>query len=109
MSLLIDANLSPRLIARLSTRFPIAVHATQLGLQDDDFAIWLHAKENALVVLTQDADFQWLALVKPDAPKVIRVRLGNCSTTAVASLIENQWDAIEAFLNDAESKILVLP
>ena len=58
MSLLLDENLSPRLVPRLLSLFPGLTHARDVGLkQASDEQIWRCAKENGYTVVTADADF----------------------------------------------------
>ena len=58
MRLLFDQNLSHRLISALEDLFPNSVHVRLLGLAEaDDLAIWHHAIEHDLVIVTQDSDY----------------------------------------------------
>ena len=58
MSLLLDENLSPRLIGRLSSLFPGMIHVRDLGLkQASDEVIWEWAGSKSFTIVTTDADF----------------------------------------------------
>ncbi len=58
MSLLLDENLSPRLIGRLSSLFPGMIHVRDLGLkQASDEVIWEWAGRKSFTIVTTDADF----------------------------------------------------
>ena len=47
MNLLLDENLSPRLIERLASLFPVLTHVRDIGLkQGSDRMIWEWAKVN---------------------------------------------------------------
>lgn len=62
MKLLLDENLSPRLVYRLNLLFPGLAHVRDVGLkQADDKDIWEWAKTNDFTVITTDADFVLLA------------------------------------------------
>ena len=65
MKLLLDENLSRRLVPLLQQEFPGTTQVTLLGLESaSDQVIWLRAKQDGYVVVTRDADFQELSLVE---------------------------------------------
>jgi predicted nuclease of predicted toxin-antitoxin system len=56
VSLLLDENLSPRLVQRLSSLFPGLAHVRDIGLKrESDRCIWMYAKENGYTVVTADS------------------------------------------------------
>ncbi len=59
MKLLLDANISWRLVAKLKTHFTDCFHVDHIGLiiPAKDTEIWNHALENDLVIVTNDDDF----------------------------------------------------
>ena len=58
MKLLLDENLSPRLVPRLVELYGEIVHIRDVGLQKaDDRTIWAWAKEHGHSIVTADADF----------------------------------------------------
>jgi len=58
VNLLLDENLSPRLVPRLLSLFPGLTHVREIGLrQAPDVAIWEWAKDNSYSILTTDFDF----------------------------------------------------
>ena len=59
MKLLLDQNLSPRLLLELSALYASSVHVREVGLERaDDESVWRYAAEHALVIVTKDADFR---------------------------------------------------
>ena len=107
MMLLFDANLSRRLVDELAAEFPGSAHVGQLGLERaDDEAVWDHAKANALVIVSKDADFTALATLHDHPPKVIWLRLGNCTTAEVAHVLRSDRAAIQSFARDPDAGIL---
>jgi predicted nuclease of predicted toxin-antitoxin system len=109
MKLLFDQNLSHRLIARLVAEFPGSEHIRNLGMAaSPDADVWAFAATHNYVIVSKDADFQHRALLHGHPPKVIWVRIGNCSTTAIAALLQNRLLDIEAFEVDPASSFLVL-
>jgi predicted nuclease of predicted toxin-antitoxin system len=109
MTLLFDQNLSQRLVGQLAAEFPGSAHVRHLGLAaaaDPD--IWSYAATNGFVIVSKDTDFQQRALLYGHPPKVIWVRLGNCTTTAVAILLRSRLADIQAFEADAVATFLAL-
>ena len=87
MKLLLDENLSRRLVPLLQQEFPGTTQVTLLGLESaSDQVIWLRAKQDGYVVVTRDADFQELSLVWGAPPKVIRLRTPNLNRMAVLKM-----------------------
>jgi predicted nuclease of predicted toxin-antitoxin system len=88
MKLLLDENLSRRLVPLLQQEFPGTTQVTLLGLESaSDQVIWLRAKQDGYVVVTRDADFQELSLVWGAPPKVIRLRTPNLNRMAVLKML----------------------
>jgi len=84
MRLLFDENLSPRLAPRLADLFPDSTHVRDVGLKSaDDPVVWDYARLKGFLIVSKDADIHDLSLVLGNPPKVIWLRLGNCSTTQV--------------------------
>lgn len=109
MKLLLDQNLSPRLIKRLGNLYPDSTHVSLVGLDHAlDRDVWQYARQNDLIIVSKDADFHELALVWGTPPKVIWIRRGNCSTKTIESLLRDNYEAIEALHNDDEVNTLVL-
>ncbi|WP_257295450.1 DUF5615 family PIN-like protein [Endozoicomonas sp. YOMI1] len=56
--LLLDENLSPRLIARIEARFPKSLHVIHASLDNSpDIELWSFAKTNGLAIVSKDKDF----------------------------------------------------
>ena len=107
--LLFDQNLSPRLVAKLSDLYPESVHTDHLGLgTDTDERIWTFALDEGYIIVTKDADFSELSILRGTPPKVIWIRRGNCSTKVIESLLRQKYEAIAAFSDDSELGILTL-
>lgn len=71
-------------------------------------AIWDYAAAQGFVIVTKDADFLELALLRGPPPKVIFLRLGNCPTGAILLALERgRRDALE-FELDPQSGVLVI-
>ena len=109
MKLLFDQNLSHRLTKRLGDLFPDSLHVRHVGLNAaEDPEVWEYARQNDFVIVSKDADFHQRSFVQGFPPKVIWVRLGNCSTREVEALIRTHFGAIKAFHRDIEAAFLSL-
>jgi predicted nuclease of predicted toxin-antitoxin system len=109
MKLLFDQNLSHRLVAALNAEFPGSLHVRDLGMgAADDADIWDYARSNGKIVVSKDSDFQHRALVYGFPPKVIWLRVGNCPTAAIVTLLRNRIADVAAFSSDPTLSFLVL-
>jgi len=62
LKLLVDENLSRKLVSNLLDLFPGSIHLSQADLlQSPDFVVWEYAKANGFAILSADADFFELA------------------------------------------------
>jgi predicted nuclease of predicted toxin-antitoxin system len=74
MKLLLDENLSRRIVPFLQQNYPDSSQVVLLGLQAaTDAEIWEFAKTQGYVVVSRDADFADLSLLKGTPPKLIRL------------------------------------
>lgn len=110
MKLFFDENLSHTLARRLAGIFPGSLHVRDVGMKATiDPTVWNYAKENDLMIVSKDADMHDLSLVYGNPPKVIWVRLGNCSTSQIENLLRQEFEIIEMFYQDNSVSLLVLP
>ncbi len=109
MKLLFDENLSFRLPHRLADIFPNSIHVRDVNLKAaDDPMVWDYAKNNDLMIVSKDVDMHDLSLVFGNPPKVIWLRLGNCSTSAVEKILRQDFDVIKLFYEDEQLSLLEL-
>ncbi len=110
MKLLLDQNLSRKLVKQIENIFPKSCHLTAvLPEMSDDRLIWDHARDNGFAIVTKDDDFEQRSILFDHPPKVIWIRLGNCKTADVALLLQNSREIIEAFGEDDQKSILTFP
>jgi predicted nuclease of predicted toxin-antitoxin system len=77
MKLLFDQNISYRITRLLNSSFPDCKHVKDVGLNEkSDTEIWEFAKMHNFVIVTFDADFYDLAVIKGIPPKTIWLRMG---------------------------------
>ncbi len=109
MKLLLDENLSFRLVSRLAGTFPGSQHIGMLGLtRASDNEIWSFAGSNGFMIVSKDSDFVQLALARGHPPKVLMLDVGNCSTDDVVHVLVEALDEIRAFGADDEQSVCVV-
>ena len=95
MKLLLDENLSRRLVPFLQHAFPGTSQVVLLGMESaSDKAISPRAKEDDYVVVTRDVDFQELSLVWGTPPQIVRLRTPNSTRAAVLKMLLENHEAI---------------
>lgn len=107
--LFFDQNLSPRLVNRLADLYPGSTHVSMVGLDAAlDTEVWEYARANSHVIVTKDADFSELGLLRGFPPKVVWIRRGNCSTADIEELLRDNCEAIRALSDNPATGILTL-
>ncbi|WMJ75560.1 DUF5615 family PIN-like protein [Cytophagaceae bacterium ABcell3] len=100
MRLLFDQNISFRILNKIKVEFPEANQVRLLGLDNkSDIQIWKYAKDNQYAIVSFDADFYDLTVLKGHPPKIIWLRSGNTSTKFLADLLIKNKSIIYDFLN----------
>jgi predicted nuclease of predicted toxin-antitoxin system len=75
VKLLLDQNLSRRLVAKIATCYSDSTHVAEVGLDNaSDRTIWEWAGERDYVVVSKDTDFRQLAFLYGPPPKVVWLR-----------------------------------
>jgi predicted nuclease of predicted toxin-antitoxin system len=109
MKILLDENLSDRIILKIIDLYPESEHVKSLGLVNtDDGIIWEYAKDNGFVIVSKDADFHQRSLLYGHPPKFIYLRIGNSPTTKVVQILKDKFDTVTQFDNAINESILVL-
>jgi predicted nuclease of predicted toxin-antitoxin system len=110
MKLLLDENLAPRLAKSLSDLYPGSRHVDDCGLKRcQDLEVWDYARANGFVITSKDSDFEQRSLLRGHPPKVVWIRLGNCSTREIEELLRKYSLVIHTFHDDPTESLLVLP
>ena len=110
MKLLLDENLSRRILRHIDQVFPGSARVADYDLITvADEAIWDFAKLNGFVLVSKDSDFHQRSFVLGAPPKFIYLRVGNCPTTTVVELLRAKAEVIGRFIQDQSSALLVLP
>ena len=109
MKLLLDENLSDRIINKIIDLYPDSQHVKTLGLLNtDDSLIWKFAKFNGFVIVSKDSDFHQRSLLYSHPPKFIYLRIGNSPTSKIVEILRNNFSVIVEFFNSEIESVLVL-
>ncbi len=101
MKLLLDQNISFRIVSKIRDIFPGTCQVRELGLENSkDLVIWEYARTNGFCILTFDNDFYDIGLLKGSPPKIIWMRTGNTKTNNIVRILRKNYEPIKAFLND---------
>ena len=108
MKLLLDANLSWRMVAILQQHFEDCYHVDAIGLTvpAKDSAIWDYALKNNLIIVTNDEDFIDFMNVKGFPPKVVLLKTGNQSRLYITNLLIQRREEILALSSSSEYGLL---
>lgn len=72
MRLLLDQNISFRIVKLLQVIFPDCKNVSQIGLYiKEDLYIWTFSRNQSFVIVTFDSDFYDLRLIAESPPKII--------------------------------------
>lgn len=93
----------------LADLYPASSHVHLLGLdQVSDEDMWEHARRESFLIVTKDADFSELCLLRGFPPKVIWIRSGNCETKDIEAVLRRHLADIEALFKDEVIGVLTL-
>ncbi|AGC76527.1 putative nuclease of predicted toxin-antitoxin system [Nonlabens dokdonensis] len=110
MKLLLDQNISFRVIPSIIEYFPESQQVKYLNLQNaTDHEIWEFAQLHGFTIVTFDADFYNISQIKGFPPKIIWLRTGNLTSNAITTLLMKHKVVINDFINhDDFNKIACL-
>ncbi len=109
MSLLLDANLSPRLAERLAELFPGITHVRNAGLaQASDQRIWEYARANRHTILTADSDFVDLNTTLGFPPKVVHLQRCDFPLRVIENSLRRNAIRISGMESDDALGLLVI-
>ena len=96
MKLLLDQNLSYRIIKDLAYEFPGSTQVSLLHMGEAlDQEIWDFARMNDFAIVTLDADFHELSLMLSGPPLVVWLKCGNKPKKVVLDKLLRNKNAIE--------------
>ena len=107
--LLLDENLSWRLVEKLQSAFPDTRHVDDLGLRGaSDTELWDVARRDGFMLVSKDDDFRQLGLLRGAPPKVLVLAIGNAGNATVLDLLTGRARLIETFDANTSESLLVL-
>jgi predicted nuclease of predicted toxin-antitoxin system len=107
--LLFDEQLSEKLVNLIADIFPNALHVRAMGAGGwPDHRVWQLARDHDCVLTTKDEDFHRLSVLQGAPPKVLWIRIGNCSSEDVAALLRKHEADIREFAGQSEATFLQL-
>lgn len=102
MKLLLDENLSRRLVPFLQEAYPDTTQVVLAGLETaTDKALWDFARAHGYVLVTKDADFEELSILDGAPPYVIWLRGNNPDKGATLKLLLENREIIESAIASA--------
>lgn len=109
MKLLFDENLSPKLPGLVTKIFPGSMHVRDCGLRGhSDESVWEYAQTNGFTIISKDSDFQQRGLLYGHPPKVVWLRIGNCTRQQLVDLISSHENEISDLERDPFGAVLIL-
>lgn len=109
MKLLLDNNLSPRLVRLLSDTYPECAHVHDLGMGTAlDTEVWRYAAEYGYTIISKDADFYQRSLLFGAPPKIVWLRIGNCTVAEGAAVLRERYIEVRHFVEASGADFLVL-
>lgn len=108
MKFLVDVQLPGTLARWLRGRNCDAIHALELDLgRADDLTLWRMAREESRIMISKDEDFFILAMRPGDDGQLLWLRIGNCRTTDLLSLLNRRWSEIVQAFEDGQQVVEV--
>ncbi len=110
MKLLLDENLSRRIVPFIQDSYPNSTQVVLVGLEHaDDKTIRQFAIDNDFVIATKDADFYDMTVLYGQPPKIVWLKMGNQSKAATIKTLKDNQPVIEhALLIDNKACIEIL-
>ena len=109
MKFIVDAQLPPALARFLASKGEDAIHVLDVQMMEpSDSQIWDFSLKNELVIITKDDDFQLRASVTANHPRIVWVRIGNCSKKVLIAFFDQKWDEVKAELSNGADLVELL-
>jgi predicted nuclease of predicted toxin-antitoxin system len=109
VKLLLDENLSRKLVVRLAELYPASAHVADFELlAHPDQEIRTFAQQEGFVIVSRDADFYELATTLGPPPKVVWLRHWTHPTKDAEFVLRRDAIRLTEFAADPDLGILVL-
>ena len=109
VKLLLDENLSERLLQPLADLFPGSAHVRNLLASGaSDRKVWEIARDGEFALSTRDEDFVGMSVLLASPPKVVWLNVGNSRNSVIAALLKSHAADIERFVLDEDHTFLAI-
>ena len=103
MKLLLDENLSRRLVPSLQSAYPGTTQIALLGMEESsDFTIWEYAKTKGFIIVTKDSDFYEMSTLYGTPPQLIWLKVGNLGKQETTELLLKAQKKIQHLFDNPE-------
>jgi predicted nuclease of predicted toxin-antitoxin system len=107
--LLLDENLSERLLSALADVFPGSDHVRRLRSERvSDSGLWELAGDGDYLLTTRDEDLIGTSVLRGTPPKILWLNTGHSRNPVIAALIKSHSADIERFATDADLSFLAI-
>ncbi len=109
MKLLLDENLSPKLVGRLASLYPGTAHVRDVGLGGcPDADVWSLAARDGFRVVSKDGDFFQRGVLFGPPPHVVWLRIGNGPATDAEQLLREHAQTVAEFVANPDLSVFIL-
>ena len=97
------------MVPSLAAFYPGSEHVEDRELDAaDDAHTWNFAKANGFTIVSKDSDFYDRSILLGSPPKVIWLKVGNCSTDSIEALLRKVHERVAAFIEEDLETCLIL-
>ena len=101
MKLLLDENLSRRIVAVILDAYPESSQIALLNMDSaNDRQVWAYAQQNGYILVTQDSDFHEMSVLYGHPPKVIWLKCGNQPRRRIVEILLSITEDVRAFADN---------
>lgn len=73
-----------------------------------DTEVWSFAAEQGFTIVSKDTDFYQRSVLLGGPPKVVWLRVGNCTVAESSAMLRERYVEVRRFLNESTANFLVL-
>lgn len=107
MKLLLDENLSRRILPLIEAAYPNSTQVVYAGLEsENDKLLWEYARDNHFIIVTKDSDFHEMSIIYGHPPKIIWLKCGNQTKQYIANILIKNIEEISSFHVDPKLSCL---
>ena len=107
MKLLLDENLSRRIIPTILEAYPESTQIALLEMESaPDSEVWSYARRGGYLLVTQDSDFYDLSVIHGHPPKVIWLKCGNQPRRRIVEILLSIRGDVQAFADNPDVSCL---